>query len=32
VQGICTAVWTTEIKNAKKSANEANEAGSEVSD
>ena len=23
VQGICTSVWTTEIKNAKKSANEA---------
>ena len=24
VQGICNAVWTTDIKNAKKAANEAN--------
>jgi len=24
VQGICTAVWTTTVKNAKKAANEAN--------
>ena len=23
VQGICTAVWTTTVKNAKKAANEA---------
>ena len=27
VQGICAAVWTTTVKNAKKAANEANQVG-----